>query len=240
MSMQRNGRLTLVSVLGTLAVLGKVMTVSACLRASLTPKTAFERADEVFRGVVERFEKSVPNEPQLLVEPEKVVHRRSATFRVKEAWKGAFPQPHQIVTGLSQDDCGCDFVVGREYLVYAKGGYTDFCMRTRAIEKAIEDLQFLGALRDAATNKDAEGQKDASDPGHAAPITPIAPRALDVDEAECWQHPEYLPIGSMLKKWVGPKEDPWKNAHEVESFMFERCIERPVAYRHCEHLNFTC
>ena len=196
---------------------GAPQTAAACSCADLSPEVAFKQADEVFQGVVEQFRwVTEPAIPQ-------------ATFRVTQVWKGSRESSRRVLTF---GDCSVPFIgEGDGYLVYAKDGYTDTCMRTRAFKDAIEDRAALGSGTPIVSEV-PKANADAPD----ADTRVDAP--LNLSGTECRQQPEFIPVGSIMKKWIsqGPQEDPWKNAHEVESFMFERCIKRPAAYRHCEHI----
>ena len=73
-------------------------------------------------------------------------------FRVQERFRGATDNIVEVSTGRGGGDCGYPFQVGEAYLVYAfKAGdsgtvRTGICSRTRPLEKASDDLEFLRAL----------------------------------------------------------------------------------------------
>lgn len=73
-------------------------------------------------------------------------------FEVLQIWKGIENSQVMITTGLGGGDCGFDFQVGQEYLVYAskstmygeKTLVAVICSRTSEISLAQGDLQILG------------------------------------------------------------------------------------------------
>jgi hypothetical protein len=75
---------------------------------------------------------------------------KSVLFVVKNSWKGVTQSQVNIATGFGGGDCGCEFQVGQEYLVYsAKSPFfdnhltTSICSRTDEINTAKEDIVFL-------------------------------------------------------------------------------------------------
>lgn len=71
----------------------------------------------------------------------------SVTFEVSDVWKGNVKDTVVVTTGMGGGDCGSDFVVGEEYLVYAYGSgpySTSSCSRTSVLSAATEDLEELG------------------------------------------------------------------------------------------------
>ena len=76
---------------------------------------------------------------------------RLVTVDVERAFANAAPGPLELITGRRGGDCGYQFAVGRRYLIYAgkapNGQWSaSICSRTRPIEKAQEDLQYLSSL----------------------------------------------------------------------------------------------
>ncbi|MGE0126898.1 MAG: SdrD B-like domain-containing protein [Blastocatellales bacterium] len=72
-------------------------------------------------------------------------------FEVEEAFKGIEPRIVEIHSGTNGADCGYWFTRGERYLVYAYGDpqgklETNVCTRTRPVELAAEDLQYLRNL----------------------------------------------------------------------------------------------
>jgi hypothetical protein len=116
-----------------------------------TPQEALQNANVVFRGIVTKVE-DVEDEESADYRP---IGKR-IVFHVGTVWKGPHEKELIILTGSGGGDCGFEFVVAGDYLVYAyadkkaKGYYTDVCTRTRDVawltdsQNAQEDFQALG------------------------------------------------------------------------------------------------
>jgi hypothetical protein len=73
------------------------------------------------------------------------------TVDVERAFVSAAPGPLELITGRGGGDCGYKFAVGQRYLIYADktpiGQWSaSICSRTRPLEKAQEDLQYLSTV----------------------------------------------------------------------------------------------
>ena len=86
--------------------------------------------------------------------------RRRVRMRVTEAFRNVAVGEVDVFTGSGGGDCGYNFVVGSDYLIYAyrhpKDGRlgTGICSRTRPIGDAADDLRYLrGPAREAATGR---------------------------------------------------------------------------------------
>ena len=71
------------------------------------------------------------------------------TLRVKKIWKGERQEEIKVHTAGSGAACGYGFAKGVTYLVYAVRDEADpmrvsLCSRTAPLERAKEDLDFLG------------------------------------------------------------------------------------------------
>lgn len=117
-----------------------------------TPEEAAQQADAVFLGTVERFveviQRASPEMTGLFGKPQHLEwRRRQATLTVKTVWKGSVGPLVDVVTGMGAGDCGYEFVVDQEYLVYAYRDetrlMTDLCTRTRPSAGAAFDLAVL-------------------------------------------------------------------------------------------------
>jgi hypothetical protein len=102
----------------------------ACLCGSPgSPSEELQRNDAVFSGeVISRGFKSAKVE-----------------FNVEKSWKG--PRARKISLKYIGSGCNYPFVVGKKYLVYARGKEileTDVCTRTKDLDKASDDLKELG------------------------------------------------------------------------------------------------
>lgn len=126
------------------------------------PEEAFQDADAVFVGVVEKRNLSVLADFWFRA---KVVAGRLVgadwenddayertlprfTFRLLSTWKGSATDRLRLVTGHGNGDCGFPFKISERYLVYADADeqgvlYTSICSRTRPEPDAQEDLEFL-------------------------------------------------------------------------------------------------
>jgi hypothetical protein len=78
----------------------------------------------------------------------------SVFFKVINSWKGVEKTLAEVNTGRGGGDCGYQFIVGEEYLVYANPAYgipdnywvTGICTRTTALSNAKEDLNYLTSI----------------------------------------------------------------------------------------------
>jgi len=73
---------------------------------------------------------------------------RLVTMQVSHAYRGQADGAVTVLTGLGGGDCGFDFEVGQEYLVYANritGGrlFTSICTGTAPLEQAAAKVRFL-------------------------------------------------------------------------------------------------
>lgn len=101
------------------------------------------RSDAVFSGKVI----SIEEKPPLLSVPSKTV-----IFEVAKIWKGIEQSQVKITTGQGGGDCGFDFNMGQEYLIYAvkSNSYglnslsTIICDRTAILSQSQGDLPLLG------------------------------------------------------------------------------------------------
>jgi len=102
----------LVGMFGILAVAANPSWTCSC--DTPTPLEALEKADAVFKGTAIRVEhrRSTPAANWL---GEGVI----VTFRVSGSWKGIDRSITTLITGGGGGDCGFEFVVGTEYVVFA-------------------------------------------------------------------------------------------------------------------------
>ncbi len=79
---------------------------------------------------------------------------RLVSFTVGTSWRGVDTTTVQVTTGYSSADCGYDFQVGGDYVVYAyagaparavtgEGWSTNVCLRTAPVAAASADLVYL-------------------------------------------------------------------------------------------------
>jgi hypothetical protein len=136
-----------------------------CLPAP-PPSEALERADFVFTGEVtevRRPENTPPGQGEIVY-----------TFDIGQAIKGAVKSPFEVVSAASGAACGRSFARGQAYLVYARSkdgrARDNLCSRTRRLEDAGEDLEFLRGR--AERNDDTNGAR-----ADTTALPPEPPRA---------------------------------------------------------------
>ncbi|WP_026909175.1 hypothetical protein [Paucisalibacillus globulus] len=132
-------RILIASLLLVMLTLLFPMPSLACSCAEMSPvEDELARSVAVFYGrVLEINEESYP---------------KKVLFDVKEIWKGTDQSQIIIQTGLGGGDCGIDFQVGQEYLVYANDSHlygdeylsTGICDRTISTLTSNEDFEILG------------------------------------------------------------------------------------------------
>jgi len=135
----------------------------------LTPSEGVTSSHAIFTGEVTKIE---PNEATKFGGLE-------ITLQVKKAWKGALGDEVQVHTAASGAACGYGFAMGQTYLVYATRDEADpmrvsLCSRTALVERAGEDLAFLGKPSQqfddpAASRKSKQGEAKTKDKCSASP-----------------------------------------------------------------------
>jgi len=142
--MKRRGHHFLIGIGVTLALSSLEGAARACSCVPPSQKEAFEHADAVFLGTVEKFYDLYVVEGWAA---------STATIRVKTIWKGAKQPIIQVSTNSDEGMCGYPFVEGSEYLVYATRPreetspdalWTWLCSRTSPTHEANEELRLLG------------------------------------------------------------------------------------------------
>jgi len=132
--------------------------VFACTCAAPeSPATGFAHADAVFVGTVTGISGQAPA-PSLLDRLRSWVglpvtgafFARQLSVRVSDSWKGVTTADIEIHTGFGDADCGYNFRVGSQYVIYATKGQTGFetsiCLRTIEVASGAADLQYLQTL----------------------------------------------------------------------------------------------
>jgi len=80
------------------------------------------------------------------------IPRRLFRFKLEKSFRGNSDALIDVLTGLGGGDCGYDFELGVDYLVYGATVTgkpwvgTSICSRTQTVANAREDLEFLRAL----------------------------------------------------------------------------------------------
>ncbi|KKR84890.1 MAG: hypothetical protein UU48_C0001G0138 [Candidatus Uhrbacteria bacterium GW2011_GWF2_41_16] len=111
----------------------------SCVRATSTEQ--FNDATTVFVGRV----KSISEDSS----------SRSVDFNVSESQKGSVAENVTVTTGLGGGDCGFDFEVGHEYMVYTRGQEqlsTNICVGT----------SFIASTQDGNREDDAASNPEVS------------------------------------------------------------------------------
>ncbi|WP_318614118.1 hypothetical protein [Sporosarcina sp. YIM B06819] len=123
-----------------LMLLQKPIPVAACSCAMIpSPAEGFSNAQAVFSGEVIDIK-------------ENSGYGKTVLFAVKETWKGTNETKVAIKTGYREMDCGIEFVVGQEYLIYAnlsdmyeeQSLTTTICSPTKELGVATKDLAVFG------------------------------------------------------------------------------------------------
>ena len=140
-----------------LAVAGLYTQATACSCKQIAPQEAFEKADAVFSGTVERFEPDDTTYEEATAYPgqRKYVikeNQLTAWITVTKKWKGVEGPHAKVNTATNDAVCGYPFKVGREYLIYGKRDrhgefHASLCSGTKLIDDAAGDLAVLGPPR---------------------------------------------------------------------------------------------
>jgi len=184
----------------------------------------FSKATVVFEGEVESFEARPSETPAPVVDSTVSFtffgQVRFYSFRTLRVHKGPSQSRFIVLTGGGGGDCGCDFQVGKTYLVYAYGSpgrqlFTSICTRTQPVEDAAVDLRYLNGEppieEDFLTPKDLLRRSTGTLCGRV--LRPDTSRLVDVAiylwkadtpyEKEAWfERPE--PSGAFCIEFVEP------------------------------------
>jgi hypothetical protein len=128
----------------SLSMLMSFETMACSCAPAPIPMIEFQESNSVFAGtVVARTEE---------LSPWGSTHHR-ATLSLIQKWKGLgdWHKKMDVVTADQSAACGFDFEVGKSYLVYAylnnEGQLmTSLCNRTKSLDYAEEDYNFLNTL----------------------------------------------------------------------------------------------
>lgn len=151
---------------GALRILGAAIALTALLpgraeacscAGSGPPCQAVWSVDAVFAGIVRAIEEIDHDE---LGAP---YRSKLVRFEIERSFRNATAGGVEIITAASGPACGYGFQVGKRYLVYAwktKGGRlgTGLCSRTRPLENAADDLQYLTSIPVTATGARVYGR----------------------------------------------------------------------------------
>jgi Carboxypeptidase regulatory-like domain len=121
-----------------------------CVKAP-TPCQAYEQAGAVFIGIPKEVSRNESKDNT------GNSGRASRIFRfsVDQAFRGVNNSQVSVITGQGAGDCGYDFKIGEQYLVYAfqdsqKMLSTSICSRTKLVRNADEDLEYIRGLSKAS------------------------------------------------------------------------------------------
>ena len=134
------------AMLGVIWALSSRSEACSCVQAA-PPCEAFTSAHTVFIGRVV----TVTNIDRHMVAGNEsfVTWGRRTQFVVERVYKGSESKTVELETGSGGGDCGYGFQKGKSYLVYAYVGTrtkkleTNICTRTRTVELAADDLDYL-------------------------------------------------------------------------------------------------
>lgn len=127
--------------------------ISACscmmMMSGNPPCQSFWSSPVVFSGRVSEIKTAVRETGSLRGYGQRVVR-----FNVLGDYRGNVGTTTEITTGQGDGDCGYAFELNKDYLVYAYKGEdgalsTGICNPTKPLDKAIEDIQFIGGLTGA-------------------------------------------------------------------------------------------
>jgi hypothetical protein len=149
------------SIIAAAAVLVLVLADDEALACSCVqsgpPCQAAWSVEAVFAGKVRAIERiDEPGRPDAFLSVR-------VTFDVEQGYISAPAARVEVTTGSGGGDCGYRFTVGKRYLVYASrhnsgGLVTGICSRTRPIEQAGEDLEYLKTVPASATGARVYGR----------------------------------------------------------------------------------
>lgn len=152
--MNRGWRLFAVTV--SLLIIGSFgETVLACSCAMPgAPCEAYWKAVAVFVGTVKELSWA---ETENNIGDRVIKYRQPVFhFAIDQAYRGVSGSQVAVLTGQGGGDCGYGFKVGQQYLVYAYRSKekkdlltTSICTRTRPIDNASEDLEYIRGLSKA-------------------------------------------------------------------------------------------
>jgi hypothetical protein len=147
-----------------LASVGYAPAAHACSCMKLTASEGLTSSYAVFTGEVIDIDKNTATRFGGL----------EVTLRVKQMWKGEPSQELKVHTAGSSAACGYPFAKGVTYLVYAVRDEADplrvsLCSRTAPVDRAKEDLDFLGKPAHTLEGKSRGCEVATPGPGESNP-----------------------------------------------------------------------
>jgi Carboxypeptidase regulatory-like domain len=224
----------------------------SCGSRGVPPCEAAWKSDAVFAGTVRSIE-----EVDHLDGSD--YRSRLVTIEVERGFINAAPGTIQLTTGMGGGDCGYRFVTGRRYVVYAwktpTGRLsTGICSRTRPLEEAAEDVQYLGTAAQASAGARVYGrvthwQRDpfeaqAVDYGPLENVTiNVRGTAFSRDVAtdrDGRYEISGLPVGTMTLTLMPPQDfDPRYLEQEIELRDLRACTARDFQLRYVARASGT-
>lgn len=144
-----------VSLVFLLMVLSSDVNACDCV-AGGTPCHDYWKAAAVFTGTV------IYSSSTTYKRGEYDVTGRLVRFNIDQPFRGVKGKNVEVRTGLGDSDCGYNFRVGGQYLVYAYNDgdklATSICSRTRLISEASDDLAYFQGLATAEPGATISGE----------------------------------------------------------------------------------
>ena len=153
--------------------LGATKTLACSCAGPALPCQDYWRASAVFIGTVSSNTRSTYKIDKSELEG-RLIH-----FAVDRTFRDVASTEVEVITGLGGGDCGYDFRVGGQYLVYAYRNAdnklaTGICSRTRLLSEASEDLKYFEGLAKAKSGAEIFGEVKRLNKPPAVDPTPVA------------------------------------------------------------------
>ena len=151
----------LVSLAFLLMVLSTDVNACSCA-AGGQPCHDYWKAAAVFTGTV-IYSSTIASKRGEYDVPQRIIR-----FNIDQRFRGVKGKEVEVRTGLGESDCGYNFRLGGQYLVYAYGEAdklaTGICSRTRPISEATDDLAYFQGLPTAEPGATISGEVKRLDP----------------------------------------------------------------------------
>ena len=146
----------LVSLVFLLMVLSSDVNACSCAFGGGMPCHDYWKAAAVFTGTV------IYSSTTTSKRGEYDVRERLVRFNIDQPFRGVKGKEVEVRTGLGDSDCGYNFRLGGQYLVYAYGDgdklATGICSRTRPVSEAADDLAYFQGLATAEPGATISGE----------------------------------------------------------------------------------
>ena len=145
----------LVSLVFLLMVLSSDVNACSCASGG-RPCHDYWKATAVFTGTV------IYSSTTTSKRGDYYVPGRLVRFNIDQPFRGVTGKEVEVRTGLGDSDCGYNFRLGGQYLVYAYGDKdklaTGICSRTRPVSEAADDLAYFQGLATAEPGATISGE----------------------------------------------------------------------------------